>query len=876
LCCKIRKSYQLKLEVEEKLRKQKTKLGFVLCGFQKDFISIFREALYQNEDNNALDTTKKGRSYSRNDLHLITVYCFQDILSEAPSETFLGAIRKVIFEATEMYQKLNALRMLALWIRDFRGRDFSHRRAIKLLEPIFDKFDTDEDFKLTDFLSIRQDLPTVEQLRLGTKRASTHPKNVRIVKVNQHPLVKADFIYTRCISLFKNLCGGDFANCKHRKRKKQPSIKDMTDFCNKTSLVVAFDILQLEDARQRGEKIDEWIKVAKELILELRDYHSASGVVAGLTLSSVHCLKKSWKFANEGNTLTNLQDMLSKNNYNHQRQALKKSLKQDDEACKKMVIPFLGMILKDLEKYDQLPKQLEDGSVNKRKYHHISQCISNVITQTKFPPSRTVRHEQIWESLDSSYKRVDKFECVKGFYKELDDKADLYVKRERGPIICNLSDRNKLLCSTLLNVLASGSLCVFHIYNVTYRTTCMIWHLIWFLVSIVISCWVTYSTKFEDDEDEDLHNFYNDEQNEKLACSSAKIITYIFDSIGLGILPAFWRAWKANRIYENINCEIDSCRKEFPLQNATSALGMHLPVVVFFFYSTWRSLEFTTNIINLAVLSIPFVSAILGIFRLFRGAHETVFLVSGSTVVFVSLIALATDFLLRVGTWVGLLSHLVKGQSLMFPVSAYFLLGAVFLYEIGWVFFFHKEFNKLEESCERAIDYSYKWNIISVKLLQAICLSMSFFMTYIPVLGMCRPKYQEYEHYIRILISISMDLAQIKWERIITDSLLPIFILFLVPIHIVSYKKLEDLLGGRENHDMRKFSRGDRMDRFFYTPRGSGFVNEGCEDDTISQLDRSRDAHEIGGAVFQTDNKENPQVGNSIGISRNGSIQIVF
>merc|ERR1719285_1528517 len=125
--------------------------------------------------------------------------------------------------------------------------------------------------------------------------------------------------------------------------------------------------------------------------------------------------------------------MLSKNNFCHQRQAIKKSLEWDDEAYKKMVIPFLGMIMKDLEKYDQLPN-LEDGSINKRKYLKVAKYISDLIAQIKFKPSNTVRYEPIWEHLEKLYKRVEKLMSVDGCCKWLNDKADHYVKIEQSAI----------------------------------------------------------------------------------------------------------------------------------------------------------------------------------------------------------------------------------------------------------------------------------------------------------------------------------------------------------------------------------------------------------------------------------------------------------
>merc|ERR1719285_1057670 len=112
-------------------------------------------------------------------------------------------------------------------------------------------------------------------------------------------------------------------------------------------------------------------------------------------------------------------------------------------------------------------------------------------------------------------------------------------------------------------------------------------------------------------------------------------------------------------MYEDIYGEIDSWKKEFSLQNAVTVMCVHLPLVVLFVYTKVRSLEIT-KINYYMVLIFPLMSICYTIFHMFRGAHETIFLVSGRTIVFAGFISLSTDFVLRVGSVVGLLSYLLR------------------------------------------------------------------------------------------------------------------------------------------------------------------------------------------------------------------------
>jgi len=187
--------------------------------------------------------------------------------------------------------------------------------------------------------------------------------------------------------------------------------------------------------------------------------------------------------------LNNVQDMLTNHNYSHQRAALQKSFDQANKAYGKMVIPFLGMIQKDLEKIDLIPNACGDGSINKWKYYLISKVVSSVISQTRFDSRCTVRYEEIYQEMEELYERVQNIERKGGTYIELDKITDEYVKIERGKMLCNQSVRSKLLWSTLMNVLAWITLWVmFDTYIKTSRKDYMVVHLMLFFGGNVMCC----------------------------------------------------------------------------------------------------------------------------------------------------------------------------------------------------------------------------------------------------------------------------------------------------------------------------------------------------------------------------------------------------
>jgi hypothetical protein len=835
-------SWQERLKREKELRKMSVKLSQILANLPDHFKTVLIDALNESED----------AAKDANELQMVVIFCFQDFLSKdnKPRHEFMGALANVIFKSNKTNHKLNALRILVKWIQNFRGRDFpvhgesAKLQTIKLLkqyyEPILEHFDRDEDFKsLQDFHNIRKMMPRMRDLENGRLPRGVHTKNIKLPSKNMQWQVKADYIYKKSLTLFDSLDAGDFANCKHKVRRSQKSIKEMTNFTNYTSLVVAGEILKGDDASLRGELIDDWIRIAGYLLTS-RDYHSAQGVVGGLSLSCIYRLKKSWEFAKNGSMLRIVQNRLNNNNYADQRGALLKSVDKDDDAYKQKVIPFLGMIQKDLEKVDQIPKLLDDGSINRRKYLLVAKCVSNVIKQKDFkarPAERPVmRYRQIYADMEKLYKDAEQEDQKTESFDKLDEKADEYVKIERGQMLCNQSVRSKLVTLTLMNVLTWVLVwCMFLVYILDSKSAYTMWHLGLFVLGCLLSCFITRITIFEFEVEEDLNQIggTEDDNRESKSCSKSRIISYLFDMIGLGILPAFWRAWKVNMMYENIYGHIDSWKKEFSLQNSVTMVGLQLPLVTLFLYTNVRNL-YITKMRNYMVLILPLITISFTIFHLFRGAHETIFLVSGRTIVIAGFISLLTDFLIRVTSVLALLSWFLRAakcidenfacieeeiehgegfcaehpigsdirnwcceceggeyptdeQELMYKLYATLLFVIVFVYEFGWVLFFHHRYNKKEDQLVHVENDISGWKKFLMKMLQALLLMVTFSIINIPVLGMYRPKYRQVEQCIRVILSISMVIMFLMWDNLIEDFSIWLAIGIVIPIHIIAY-----------------------------------------------------------------------------------------
>jgi len=635
----LAEAYRKRLHREYQLREQGVALTLILKHMHKPFRAVLIRGLNAKEGE---VITSRGHKYTPVQVHRLVCYAYKDYLS---SSDFMKAVRDVIVNAGGVNPKLNSLRILQIWVSQFRVRDFTtfnvgNSRMLLDYENILKHFEQDEDLNvITSAKEIFKSLPSVKGLLEGRKPIDPRVRKgaAKMMTGGGGTASRAMYVYAKCLDKFGELDGGDFANNKDKHRKTNPRVMELIKFVNTTGAAVTFDVLSGLDSEERGEKIDEWIRVADALI-KSKDFNSARAVVAGLTTASIYRLKKSWEKAREGPKMKNVQNILEGNNFLQQRRAL-----EQNEKKTTMVIPFVGMVLKDLIGTDQIPKLHDNGDINWRKYHLNAKVVYRVIKQiiSKSPRPVLVTAE-VTRDMDDLY-----FEAMQHSTQELDALGDQILDTEKGALgdCCNESDRTKIILATFFHLLTLASnayILKVHIDDEkTFYTRATIGI---FIVTNFVPVMITYQTDYSVPE-----SSFDDMDISKPTSEShftkAHIISYCFDMLGLGVVPAAWRSLKDNRMYENMFGDLPSRKLEFIRKRAAYSLIQHLFMVVLFMYTVERHHHWGTQR-NFFFLP-PFLSIVYTIFHIFRGSNETIFLVSGKPIVLWGVVLILIDFALR-------------------------------------------------------------------------------------------------------------------------------------------------------------------------------------------------------------------------------------
>ena len=124
------------------------------------------------------------------------------------------------------------------------------------------------------------------------------------------------------------------------KKDQSPNICSMISRSNSIPLWIATEITAEKNLKKRAKIISYFLQLAADL-LSLNNFNGATEVSAGLQLSAVYRLKKSWELVNRKAipVLDQLQQLSAKN-WKVYRDMLK--------ACDPPCVPYLGVYLTDL------------------------------------------------------------------------------------------------------------------------------------------------------------------------------------------------------------------------------------------------------------------------------------------------------------------------------------------------------------------------------------------------------------------------------------------------------------------------------------------------------------------------------------------------
>ncbi|GMR48284.1 hypothetical protein PMAYCL1PPCAC_18479 [Pristionchus mayeri] len=157
-----------------------------------------------------------------------------------------------------------------------------------------------------------------------------------------------------------------------------PSVHSCIHWFNRLSSIVATEILRHSRKRLRASIIDLWVETAKECF-DRGNFNSTCAIVAGLNSNAVQRLKRTWAKVDRAK-LDILQHQLDPSgNFVSYRSTMKAALWRAEKSSKddqKVIIPFLGLLLKDLFMiYHSNPRELPNGHLNFQAYSLLSSTL---------------------------------------------------------------------------------------------------------------------------------------------------------------------------------------------------------------------------------------------------------------------------------------------------------------------------------------------------------------------------------------------------------------------------------------------------------------------------------------------------------------------
>ncbi|XP_064637616.1 ras-GEF domain-containing family member 1B-like isoform X3 [Lineus longissimus] len=165
--------------------------------------------------------------------------------------------------------------------------------------------------------------------------------------------------------------------------KKTNNLEAYVQWFNRLSYMVATEISMHLKKKQRAKIIEFFIDVAKECF-NIGNFNSLMAIIAGLNLSPVSRLKKTWGKVNTDKFDILEHQMDPSNNFASYRSTLKAALWRSQGAVEereKIVIPFFSLLVKDLYFLNEgCANKMPNGHINFEKFWQLAKQITDFIT----------------------------------------------------------------------------------------------------------------------------------------------------------------------------------------------------------------------------------------------------------------------------------------------------------------------------------------------------------------------------------------------------------------------------------------------------------------------------------------------------------------
>ncbi|GAB0097103.1 ras-GEF domain-containing family member 1B [Sergentomyia squamirostris] len=165
--------------------------------------------------------------------------------------------------------------------------------------------------------------------------------------------------------------------------KKTRNLESYVQWFNRLSYLVATSIVRHGKKKQRVRLMEYWIEAARECF-NIGNFNSLMAIVAGLNMSPIARLKKTWAKVQSAKFSILEHQMDPSSNFSSYRSTLKaavwRSCGATDER-QRIVIPFFSLLVKDLYFLNQgCSNRLSNGQINFEKFWQLAKQVAEFIS----------------------------------------------------------------------------------------------------------------------------------------------------------------------------------------------------------------------------------------------------------------------------------------------------------------------------------------------------------------------------------------------------------------------------------------------------------------------------------------------------------------
>ncbi|ENN75532.1 hypothetical protein D910_10294 [Dendroctonus ponderosae] len=161
--------------------------------------------------------------------------------------------------------------------------------------------------------------------------------------------------------------------------KKTRNLEQYVQWFNRLSYFVATQVCKYQKKKQRVKMVEFWIETGRECF-NIGNFNSLMAIIAGLNMSPISRLKKTWNKIQSGKFAILEHQMDPSSNFSSYRSTLKAAMWRSAGATdqrQRIVIPFFSLLVKDLYFLNQgCSSKLPNGHINFEKFWQLAKQVT--------------------------------------------------------------------------------------------------------------------------------------------------------------------------------------------------------------------------------------------------------------------------------------------------------------------------------------------------------------------------------------------------------------------------------------------------------------------------------------------------------------------